>query len=150
MEKILNVFERYIVIILILLIMVVIVIDIIILCVALFKVFSSPSSFLASEVGFLDVLGDVLLVLIGIELLDTVKAYLSEHVIHVEVVLEVALIAVARKVIILDYKEYPPLTILAIASLILVLSIGYFLEKRGRLMRNQLENHKVPASEDQS
>src|SRR5579871_4746785 len=52
----------------------------------------------------LDLFGFLLLVLIGVELLSTLKAYLSESVVHVELVLEVALIAVARKVIILDLK----------------------------------------------
>ena len=80
----------------------------------------------------LDVFGFFLLILIGIELLETIRAYLAEHVIHVEIVLEVALIAVARKVIILDVKEYPPLTILGIGVLILALSVAFFLERRSR------------------
>ena len=80
----------------------------------------------------LDVFGFFLLILIGVELLETIRAYLVEHVVHVEVVLEVALIAVARKVIILDVKEYPSLTILAIGGLILALSVAFFLERQAR------------------
>lgn len=38
-----------------------------------------------------------MLVLIGVEVLETLKAYLKKDVIHVRVVLEVALIAMARK-----------------------------------------------------
>jgi uncharacterized membrane protein (DUF373 family) len=56
--------------------------------------------------------------------------------------LEVALIAVARKVILLDYSEYPPLTIFAIAAIIFALSIGFFLDKRGRYLRSRIENDK--------
>ncbi|MDO8871300.1 MAG: phosphate-starvation-inducible PsiE family protein [Methanoregula sp.] len=48
------------------------------------------------------VLGAFLLVLIGIELLDTIKAYFIENTIHVEIVILLALIAIARKVILLD------------------------------------------------
>jgi uncharacterized membrane protein (DUF373 family) len=55
-------------------------------------------------------------------------------VIHVEVVLEVALIAIARKVILLDFKEYSGLTVFAIAALIIALAAGYYLEKRSRLL----------------
>ena len=84
----------------------------------------------------LDVFGFFLLILIGIELLETIRAYLVEHVIHVEVVLEVALIAVARKVIILDVKEYPSLTIVAIGVLILALSVAFFLERRARAQKH--------------
>jgi len=48
------------------------------------------------------VLGGFLLVLIGVELLDTIKAYFRENTIHVEIVVLLAIIAVARKVILLD------------------------------------------------
>ncbi|MCK7532656.1 MAG: phosphate-starvation-inducible PsiE family protein [Marinilabiliales bacterium] len=48
------------------------------------------------------ILGAFLLVLIGVELLDTIKAYFKENSIHVEIVVLLAVIAVARKVILLD------------------------------------------------
>ena len=79
----------------------------------------------------LDVFGFFLLVLIGIELLETIKAYFVEHVIHAEVVIEVAMIAIARKVIILDVKELPSLTLLGIAAIIITLAVAYWLVKRG-------------------
>ena len=81
----------------------------------------------------LDIFGFFLLVLIGIELLETIKAYLAEHVVHVEIVLEAALIAIARKVIILDPKEYAPVTLLSIAALIVTLAIAIYIEQRARL-----------------
>ena len=81
----------------------------------------------------LDIFGFFLLILIGVELLETIKAYLIEHVVHVEIVLEVALIAVARKVIILDVKELPSLTLIGIAALIITLAAAYYLERRGHL-----------------
>jgi uncharacterized membrane protein (DUF373 family) len=65
-------------------------------------------------------------------LLETLRAYLVDHVVHVEVVLEVALIAIARKVIILEPKEMPSLTVFAIAALILALAIGFLLVRRSR------------------
>jgi len=73
----------------------------------------------------LDVFGFFLLVLIGIELLETIKTYFVEHVIHAEVVVEVAMIAIARKVIILDVKELPSLTLLGIAAIIITLAVAY-------------------------
>jgi uncharacterized membrane protein (DUF373 family) len=79
----------------------------------------------------LDVFGFFLLVLIGIELLETLKTYLVEHVIHAEIVLEVAVIAIARKVIILDVKELPSSTLLGIAAIIITLAVAYYLVKRG-------------------
>jgi uncharacterized membrane protein (DUF373 family) len=80
----------------------------------------------------LEFFGYGLLVLIGVELLDTIRAYLQEHVVHVEIVLEVALIAVARKIIILDIKGVSPDTLFGIAALVAALAMAFFLEKRGR------------------
>jgi len=78
----------------------------------------------------LDIFGLFLLVLLGIELISTLKTYLTENEIHVEVVFAVALIAIGRKVIILDVKEISSLSLLGIAAIIIALSVGYFLVKR--------------------
>lgn len=78
----------------------------------------------------LDIFGLFLLVLLGIELISTLKTYLTENEVHVEVVFAVALIAIGRKVIILDIKEVSSLSLLGIAAVVLSLSIGYFLVKR--------------------
>ena len=50
--------------------------------------------------NLMDSFGVFLLVLIGIELLDTIKVYLRRNVVRVEVVVLVAIIAVARKVVV--------------------------------------------------
>jgi len=78
----------------------------------------------------LDIFGLFLLVLLGIELVSTLKTYLTENEIHVEVVFAVALIAIGRKVIILDVKEISSLSLLGIAAIIISLSVGYFLVRR--------------------
>jgi uncharacterized membrane protein (DUF373 family) len=85
--------------------------------------------FLLEVEELLDIFGLFLLVLIGIELMETLKVYLTERAIHVEVVFTVALIAVGRKVIILDVKQLPGTTLLAIAAIIVAMSFGYFLLK---------------------
>ena len=69
----------------------------------------------------LEIFGMFLLVLIGIELLETIKTYLAESKFHLEVVLMVAMIAIARKVIILDVKELSSLTLIGIAAIIIAL-----------------------------
>ena len=132
MNKFLNLFEKVIVTVLILIMVLVIIFATLVLGSLLLAYVLSSPNYLLDDIQLLDVLGYVMLIIIGIELLETVKLYLKEHVFHVEVVLEVAMTAVARKVILLDYKEYSALTVLAIASLILALSIGYFLVRRGR------------------
>ena len=72
----------------------------------------------------LDLFGLFLIVLLGLELLQMVKAYLHDEFIHVEVVLIVALIALARKVIIMEFKEPTPLTLIGMAVLVLSLAIA--------------------------
>lgn len=79
----------------------------------------------------LEIFGMFLLVLIGLELLETVmKTYITQGHPHYEVVLTVAIIAVARKVIIIEVKETPALVLIGIAALILGLTIGYYFMKR--------------------
>jgi uncharacterized membrane protein (DUF373 family) len=72
-----------------------------------------------------------MLVMIGIELLETImKTYINQDQPHYEVVLSVAIIAIARKVIILDLKEVDSLSMVGIASLIVALTVGYYLMKK--------------------
>jgi uncharacterized membrane protein (DUF373 family) len=93
------------------------------------EVWAQPR-FLIRVQGLLEIFGYFLLVLIGVELLETLKAYLKKDVIHVRVVLEVALIAVARKVITEEPKAEPSLTVFGIAALILALGIAFYFERQ--------------------
>jgi uncharacterized membrane protein (DUF373 family) len=90
----------------------------------------TPPVILLEIEELLEIFGFFLLVLIGVELLETIKAYLVERVVHVEVVIEVALIAIARKVIILDLEKYENLTLIGMAALILAIAIAIYAIKR--------------------
>ena len=85
----------------------------------------SPPLFLFKINDLLEIFGFFLLVLIGLELLESTRIYLIRGVVHVQVVLEVALIAVARKVIILDIEKYTGLTLLGFAGLILGVAVAF-------------------------
>jgi uncharacterized membrane protein (DUF373 family) len=78
----------------------------------------------------LEIFGMFLLVLIGIELLESIRTYLDHKLIHVEIVMTVALIAIARKVIILDVKELDGLKLIGIGVIIIALALGYVYIKR--------------------
>ncbi len=91
-----------------------------------------PPRFFIPVQGLLDIFGYFLLVLIGVELLETLKAYLEKDVIHVRVVLEVALIAVARRAIIEEPSTMPGLTLFGVAALILALGIAFYFERRAQ------------------
>jgi uncharacterized membrane protein (DUF373 family) len=87
----------------------------------------TPPLFLLDINELLEVFGMFLLVLIGIELLETVKMYLLKNMVHVEVVFTVAMIAIARKVVILDIKEVSSLTLIGMGVIVIALSAGYYL-----------------------
>jgi uncharacterized membrane protein (DUF373 family) len=89
-----------------------------------------PPRFLISVQSLLDVFGYFLLVLIGVELLETLKSYMKEGDIHVRVVLEVALMAMARKAIIEEPNTVPGSTLLGLAALILALGVAFYFERR--------------------
>ena len=91
-----------------------------------------PPKWLIPVQGLLEIFGYFLLVLIGVELLETLKAYVKKDVIHVRVVLEVALIAMARKAIIEEPNTVPSLTLFGIAALILALGIAFFFERQAK------------------
>ena len=67
----------------------------------------------------------VLLVVLGLELMDTLRNYFIEHRLRVELLISVALIAVARHVIQLDYEHTDPWLVAAIALLIFSLAASY-------------------------
>lgn len=74
--------------------------------------------------------GGFLVLLLGLELMSTMRVYLQEHAIHVESVFLVAMIAVGRHVIQLDYNHAGLGELLGIAAILLALSAGYFLLKQ--------------------
>ncbi len=76
-------------------------------------------------------------ILIGIELYETVKVYLDKNVFHVEIILLVALIALARKVILLDLNNIDPMNVIGLSLLIMVVGGVYFLLKK----RNNSNNN---------
>jgi uncharacterized membrane protein (DUF373 family) len=80
------------------------------------------------------ILGAFLLVLICIELLDTIKAYFYENTIHVEIVILLAIIAISRKVILLDPTGMSGIEfgveMMGIGVIVICLAAGYFLKRQ--------------------
>ena len=125
-------FEKTVIISLIVMMVLVVLISTIELAVLIIKDIIEPPRFWLGIDQLFEIFGFFLMLLIGVELLETIKAYLSEHVVHSEIVLEVALIAISRKVITLDVKEYEPLTLSGIAALIFTIAIAYYFIKKVR------------------
>lgn len=71
------------------------------------------------------IFGLFLNVLIAFEILENITAYLKKHVIQVELVIVTSLIAVARKIIILDLEKTAGIDLIALATAIFALSVSY-------------------------
>jgi len=102
MIEIVNKFEKVIYAALMVMLMAVLVAAIMELIWVLITSLTDFSPWLLETHEMIQVLGGFLLVLIGVEMLDTIKAYFLENTIHVEIVVLLAIIAVSRKVILLD------------------------------------------------
>ena len=108
-------------------------------------VFTPPVLLLEID-ELLEIFGLFLLVLIGIELLETiVKTFLQQSSNHAKIVIMVAIIAVSRKVIILNIETTSGLTLLGLAAIIIALCVGFFLvgEKRGKTNSSALAGNKI-------
>jgi uncharacterized membrane protein (DUF373 family) len=96
----------------------------------------SPPYFLLEIEELFEIFGLFMLVLIGVELLETiVKSYLRQTSNHARIVIAVGIIAVARKVIILDIKDTSGPLLFGLAAILLALCAGYFLVKQKGLQR---------------
>lgn len=131
--RIIKGFERAIVGVLVVLMMLVVALGVLDLAWMLVKDIVTPPVLLLDVDELLDVFGFFLLILIGLELLETTKAYLNDRAIHVEIVLEVALIAIARKVIGLDMEKYAGWSMIGVSTLLVTLALSIFVIRRSRV-----------------
>ncbi len=88
---------------------------------------SETPTFLLSISDILETFGAFMAVLIAIEIFINITVYLREETIHVKIVIATALVAIARKVIVLDFEKITSDYIWATAGVILSLVIGYWL-----------------------
>jgi uncharacterized membrane protein (DUF373 family) len=130
MIKMLKFFEKVIVVSLLGLMMLAVFVATVELGVIFFRELMKPPVLLLNIEEMLEVFGFFLMVLIGLELLESIKAYLVEDRVHAEVVFLVAIVAVSRKVIIVDYKTITPEMLFGMAAIIVALGVGFFLVRR--------------------
>jgi uncharacterized membrane protein (DUF373 family) len=99
----------------------------------IFEEMLNPPFLLLDSNQLLDVFGFFFIILIGLELLESIRVYEEKEVIRVEIILSIALIAVARKVITIDVSTLSGLSLLGISSVILSLAVGYFLIRKAHI-----------------
>lgn len=93
----------------------------------LFQKLRSPPEYILTISDMLATFGAFMAVLIAIEIFINITVYLREDVIHVKIVMATALMAIARKVIILDLENTAPEYLWGIASVVITISLGYWL-----------------------
>jgi uncharacterized membrane protein (DUF373 family) len=90
----------------------------------------------------LEFIGAILLIIICLELVETVFSYSIDHKIRVEVVLLVGITAIVREIIVLDVNKYGAEYVAALGGVIIAIAGAYYLIKRGQeieLKTNGLE-----------
>lgn len=80
----------------------------------------------------LNLIGNFLLLVVCVELMDTLYAYAIKQQIHVEIVILVALTAVARELIVFDYVTVSAEVLIGVGATIMSLSISYYLIRKSR------------------
>ena len=105
----------------------VIVFGVIDVCYVLYQRLMDEPKGLLEITDILATFGAFMAVLIAIEIFVNIVSYLRDDVIHVRIVLATALMAIARKVIILDYSTTGPQYIYATAAVVAAMALAYWL-----------------------
>ena len=92
----------------------------------IYQRFVAAPRFILTMGDVLATFGAFMVVLIAIEIFQNIVLYLRDDVIHVKIVLATALMAIARKVIILDYDELEPTYIAATGIVLIATGITYW------------------------
>lgn len=87
----------------------------------------APPIYLLNISDIFATFGAFLAVLIAIEIFINITLYIRKDALPIKLVVATALMAICRKVIILDFKELTPMYILSTAAVVLALGISYWL-----------------------
>lgn len=98
------------------------------------ELFKEPYGFFSTTL--IEVFGLFLNVLIALEILENITAYLKKHVIQVELVIATSLTAVARKIIIFDIKTTPASYLIGLAVAVAGLAFSYWIVRHTNRQRS--------------
>jgi uncharacterized membrane protein (DUF373 family) len=90
--------------------------------------FAEPDRFFS--ITIIKIFGLFLNILIALEVLENITAYLKKHVVQLELVVVTSLTAVARKIIIFDFAKYGGFELIALAASIFALSLSFWIVRR--------------------
>jgi uncharacterized membrane protein (DUF373 family) len=91
----------------------------------LYTKLSTPPHFLLNINDIFATFGAFMAVLIAIEIFANIVMYLESDIIHVRLVLDTAVMAAARKVIVLDFNELESMDVFALGAVLAALGVCY-------------------------
>ncbi len=100
--------------------------DLVLLLIADF--FLQPPEMLRSRL--FDIFGLFLNILIALEILENITAYLRQHFVQLELVIVTSLTAVARKIIIFDLETKSPEDLISMSVAVFMLALSYIIIRR--------------------
>lgn len=106
--------------------------------------FEEPYGFFSTSL--IEIFGLFLNVLIALEVLENISAYLKKHVVQLELVIVTSLTAVARKIIIFDSKEATGMELIGLGVAIFALAASYWVVRQAN-RRDREKNDDSDESE---
>ena len=144
MLQIFNRFERGVYTVILVLLLVVITLSVISLVYAMILVVLSPPIFLLTGTELLEIFGVFMLVLLALEFFESIKIFLRDNVIKFEVVIVIAITAISRKIILLDYDTTGDLHLIGLGVLVFSLAAGYYLVRRANIAAGDIGGSLAP------
>jgi len=97
------------------------------LAIDLYEKWISPPILLITMPEILGTFAGFLTILIAIEIFSNITLYIRNDVFPIQLVVATALMAISRKIIVLDFEKVSAMEILATAAVVLALGITYWL-----------------------
>lgn len=112
-------------------------------CYVLYTALIDEPILLLSVSDIFKVFGAFMVVLIAIEIFINIRLYLGSNTLPIKLVIGTALMAIARKVIVLDLTNTPSIYVFAIAAVVLGLGIAYWLVGKTSKILTEIELAKL-------
>ena len=96
----------------------------------LYRTLMRSPEVLLSMSGITSTFASFLAVLIAIDIFINISLYVRKHVIAVRLVVATALMAVARKIVVLEFADIEPIQVFAMAAIVIALGFSYYFLSR--------------------
>jgi uncharacterized membrane protein (DUF373 family) len=130
MRDLLECFRKVAIYLVIVMIAFVIALTLIGLIISLYNVLFVDAIRIEDREDFLTFLGNFLIVVIAVELMDTLVLYIRKHKLFPELILLVVLTAVGREVLVTDIAHVDPLLLMGIGVVLIAVAGAYYFIKR--------------------